>query len=754
MTKIYKNAILLLLVFSMLAGLATAFPMSAAESSKENSSGYTQKIVSVLFDNSTSMSNDGRLPAARYSLEILMSLLDERDIMYIAPMNIGGSAISSVDNCIKVELDEDKLSREAAIDQVMNNSKLSLNGSTPSKSMDTAIKILSEKHGLKGKGEINDPDKEYWFVILTDGMFENDKNAKNQAEKVENYIKHYPTLKTVYISFGGGVDLSGQTFMDQYLFTPYQTDEDGLASVIQQVSNQISGRYPLDGGNYEVSSDKKTVTVDIEKLGFPIASLSLIAQNCGATVDNAKYKDKEIKFHKNCTIVPEGSLAGKMQSAVSCEVKGSPYFTDGTLVFEFSSPIKTDEFSLFATPALDIDYYIETMVDGKWEKITPDYISQNLYKDDEIRVGYTVTDPSKSAPNNVVDLASLFGNVTATTFYDKTTRDITEKIPLSAGSHELLVQVSVLDGKFSMRDSVTLVVEESPDSFRVEVEGAKEISNANKPAEAIFTVYVNKTPATKDLLKDYDITVSVYDSGKNDVSFSKEIGSDGKIKVTMPVEEGKFDKYTFKLEITSPLNVSRSASLDVVYFPDSLTLTVSGADHLSITQYDLKKNEEGFTFLLSTGSLPFPFDNGITEFTLLVDGQDVSKYAKIERDKLTFVPTEENLKKIADEPGDKKVQLILTSKSHPNLNTEASTTLTVIKTVYEVVALSDLSNPTDSPPRNTATEFCASQSSETASLFPLTSSRSFTRKARSRSTSPSCSRRFSFPAAQPLTLKK
>ena len=98
MTKIYKNAILLLLVFSMLAGLATAFPMSAAESSKENSSGYTQKIVSVLFDNSTSMSNDGRLPAARYSLEILMSLLDERDIMYIAPMNIGGSAISSVDN--------------------------------------------------------------------------------------------------------------------------------------------------------------------------------------------------------------------------------------------------------------------------------------------------------------------------------------------------------------------------------------------------------------------------------------------------------------------------------------------------------------------------------------------------------------------------------------------------------------------------------------------------------------------------------
>ena len=84
-------ALLLVLTLFVTTFPLSSVPISAAEAgtgSGSNETRYTQKFVAVVYDNSGSMRNESRIPSAKYSLSMLMSMLDERDIMQIMPMNM------------------------------------------------------------------------------------------------------------------------------------------------------------------------------------------------------------------------------------------------------------------------------------------------------------------------------------------------------------------------------------------------------------------------------------------------------------------------------------------------------------------------------------------------------------------------------------------------------------------------------------------------------------------------------------------
>ncbi|MBE6636996.1 MAG: hypothetical protein E7618_04250 [Ruminococcaceae bacterium] len=690
--QLIRKTISVLLLLTFLLSAFAVFPATAADPSTNTEARYTQKIVTVVYDNSGSMAAGQRIPAAKYSLSMLMSLLDERDEMIIIPMN------KSPNGGISVDLgnpDRDKVLNDIIGYSVLN---YQYGKGTPSSSLKTAVSTLASR-GLKDSDHLieSEPDKEYWLVVLTDGLFEDNADPSYQADRLVDAVDRYPTLHTVYVSFGSGaIDISGQSKLNKYQLstycqvpeTPTNDGRDDLVAVMQKISNQISGRYPLKNNQYTASGN--SVTIDLSQIPFSLSSLSVIAQDCGATIESVSYNNADpdsgnskVNLQKVCTVRPDSSLG--IRAGCTFEVVSDTYLYGGSLTLQFSGDVNPEKLSIIAEPALGIDYYFEAQVDGQWKRVDVNYINNNLSKKDSIRVGYEVLEQVNNTP---IDLEKVFGDVKSKILYNQITYKTGEEIPLVVGTNEISIEVSVMDGAYTLRNGEILTIQEDPTYFRIEVQGDTTVSGSSPTTSPIFTVYVDNLPATKDKLADY-VCTAVATASDGTVLFDKEVSpsGDGRITVPLSMETNKFDVYTITLTVKSPQYLTRTASHSVTYVPSSLDLTIEGNTSLSITQYDLKSNTQGFTFALSANGQPFPFINGLTEHKVLINNVDVTDSVTVSGNTLVYIPTEQNLQGLHRTPGDYQIQLLLTSTSYPNLNTDSTVSITIIKTVYTVVPI-------------------------------------------------------------------
>ncbi len=678
----------LILALLLLLPLFSAFTATAADSDGTAEAEYTQKVVAVVYDNSGSMTHeDDRIPSARYSLALLLSMLDKRDALKIFPMN----------NCpdgIPVDL-SDKVDRSQTIQSVLGHSAITNhNGSyTRTDSTKKAISYLKD-NDMKDESTAGESksDKEYWLIILTDGQFNNKNDVDYQATTVKDLIAPYPTMNTVYVSFGSSaIDISDHPDLADLKktekFMPFcQVPAGQLPSTMQEISNKISSRYPLTKGTqYTVSGN--TVTIDLDKIPFSVSGFSVVAQGCGATVNKnggaytppPNGSATAVSLHDICAIGGSGFLVD-----LGCSFKVTPAtnLNGGTLTLTFSDTINDDYLAIYADPAFDLSYYVEAEGPQGWHRISDvREITSNMRPGDRIRVGYEVYDPVKK---ETLNLDTVFTDVVADVFYNNDKYATLEPIELVKGSLPLSVRVSVMGGDFTLRDSVVLTVQEDPSHFRVEVMGDTTVSGVNPSTTPIFTVFINNVPASKDQLSDFRFTAKVTADLGGDL-FEKEVDpyADGTIRIPLDFETNKFDVYNVSLLVESPQYLPLTAEYSVTYVPDNLSLTLEGDQQLSITQYDLKSNTQGFTFVLTANGQPFPLKNDLIEYKLTVGGKEVAVEAT--GNTLTFVPTDQNLNGLHRTPDDYEVKLELTSAQYPNLATSASASLIVIKTVYTVV---------------------------------------------------------------------
>lgn len=700
MKNILKRVLSLAVALTVLLGITVVAKPSVASANGNSEVRYTQKIMAVVFDNSGSMKDGHRISAAKYSLSLLMSMLNEKDEMYIVPMN---AAFSS-----NIQVDLAASDRNAVLEDIDSNFLLNnFSGGTPSRSVSNAVSLLETK-GLKSNGdaEINadENNKEYWLMILTDGLFEDVNDSEYQANIIKNAIEDYPSLHTVYVSFGSGaMDLSDRAQLDSFPFyTPYYQvpetpteNEEDLVEVLQKVTNLITGRYPLSDSQFSVNGS--TLTIDLSQIPFSISSLSIVAQNCGAKVKSVEYKngltegDPKVANEKICLIKPGSDLQISNGCAFTTTCDG--YLYGGTLTYTFDGPISIDKLSIYAQPILDISAYMEATIGGEYKRVTAREINENLGVGEKICVGYEVFE---QVNNTVIDLQKVFGSVSTSVVYGGEQYDIGEKIPLKEGSNQLTVEISLMDGAFTLRKTETLIVEKDPSFFRIEAAGDTVISGSNPKTEAIFTVYLNNSPATAADLANHTCN-AVATASDGTVLFEKLVqpSADGKITVPYKIETNKFDVYSISLTVTTPDNISRTAVHSVTYTPSSLDLTVDGENHLTLTQNELWDNTKGFTFVLTTNGQPFPIANGITEYTLRVGDADVTQSATVSGNSLIFVPTKDNIGAAYANPADYEVTLSLTSSSMPNLNASATAKLTVEKTVFSIIPIESGSKDID-----------------------------------------------------------
>lgn len=605
MKKIQRVTSLLLVLACLVSVLAV---VSSGTTSTANSGGassaasddsdvrYTKKIVSVMFDESGSMTRtiDGRednidenIPKnvtrkdfALYSLQMLVSMLSERDELIITPMHHTNSPI---------QIDLSDPDRNSQL-EFLNDFNFGYN--TPDTAIDAAIDRLVDK-GLKDSQNLaaTPEDTEHWLVILTDGEFsgyEDDIDATTNL--IEGKIDDYPSLKTVFISFSTDApDLTNTSLTQKYPFTSYVApDADSVINTMQSVANQLSGRYILDQNLYSVNGTQ--VTLNLDNLKFSLRSISLIAQNCNATLKKATYKGESMDISIPCEIVPSQDFVEKtgIKNGCSAVINGNKFFSGGALTLEFSAPVTKENLSIMAEPALTIKSYVERLDGSNWVLTDEQYINANLVKDNKLRVGYEVYE---QATGQKVDINTIFKDdvVTSVTYAQNgynipSGETVSEPITLVTGNNEIAVSVSVMDGAYKMYSTVRCIIEEDPKNYRIDANVADKISYYDKCAYASYTIYADGKKLNSLDSYDYEATVTAPDGSTATFKkgASRELSEDnGVVSLKIDAVEGKYGTYTVKFKVYNEFRISREANHTLEYKQPEITVNPTGTDRLN-----------------------------------------------------------------------------------------------------------------------------------------------------------------------------
>ena len=146
-----KRIISLLLMVLMILSLLLCFPLTASADSM-----YIRKVVSLVYDDSTSMNGD-KWAYANYATQVFTGMLNNEDKLYITYM-------SAVQDDPSHEPDEVDLSSGAiqkSVDSIRDHDDRQ---DTPFAAVQTAYDKLLDV-------DDSNPNTQYWLVVISDGDF-------------------------------------------------------------------------------------------------------------------------------------------------------------------------------------------------------------------------------------------------------------------------------------------------------------------------------------------------------------------------------------------------------------------------------------------------------------------------------------------------------------------------------------------------------------------------------------------------------
>ena len=156
-----KKAFIILIVLVLILSAGPKLTASAE-------SLYSQKVVSVVYDDSVSIHVNGskNWSYANYAMQSFCGLLNKQDKLFI-------TFLSDPDKPVNIDLSSD---RQAAVDSIRTHSKAK---GTPYSAIDNAYKVLNNVSG-------SNKNTQYWLVIITDGVFVKKEKSKTSNEVLIN----------------------------------------------------------------------------------------------------------------------------------------------------------------------------------------------------------------------------------------------------------------------------------------------------------------------------------------------------------------------------------------------------------------------------------------------------------------------------------------------------------------------------------------------------------------------------------------
>lgn len=732
--KRFKKPLATLLALLCLLTNVLIVPLAAAGSS--STSGAPQKkVVSVLYDNSTSMNmyeDEYRYQYARYAIQMLVGLLGPDDKLVINPMNDlddYNNPISSTKHHVVVELDTDKATRTAEIERILDKktsntflAKPPL-GLTPPDGLQYAVKELTDA-GMKKTanlevGEVS--DTQYWLIILTDGPFDDKKEGKKVIASgtynlIQPEIDGYSSLQTVYLAFGQDKKFDSITsdlekLAKEQPFTWYHAPTSGeFLQAMEDVANQITGRYTLPSDQY--TSTGTEVTIDLNKVDYTVSNISVFGQNCDAELKSATLDGKALDITQKCVITPDQELKDNTdikKNGFSAVVKTNGYLTKGVLKLTFTAPV--NNLAVLVEPALRLEAHLEYQTGGQWTEADVATVCGQCKPNDTVRVGYRVYDRATDQEIKWDALDDQFGTPAVKITYankayetDKSSHDI----KLQLGKGEISVQLSLMNGSYNLYDAIMCNIRNA-DDFYVKSDGDGAIKSDKPQGKVTFSVYDKSVGGNKSLteaqMKDYSWTVTAYHAESEQAAKAKgKLQGDGTILVEFEPVDDLYGDYTVEIEVKDEQGVPAKGSHKIAYSPAKIDVTVVSGNNLALSQHQLKLQDDPvgnnrpdyqvrtivFQVVSGDNKQPIALDGPLVNYKLMVGSADITQKAldagqiTIDGNRLTYTPTESNFGAAATSLGDKQITLAVTGKEFPDLKDSETAILKVCDTAYDV----------------------------------------------------------------------
>lgn len=679
MVKRQKSILIVLLVCTLfltvfLPLFSLPFVLSVEADDEVN---YKKKIVSVVFDNSGSMIDGQKTPLAKYSLQTLAASLGTNDTLIVCPMNQSNGR-----DPFSIDLTKDDRTDEIASKINKNNNSLNGNGLTPLASVDNAIAELV-KNGMQKTEELanEELDKEYWLIVLTDGQFDNLDDETACATALEERIKGYAGLNTVYMSFGSGAfDLTNTDLSKNYPFSAYYAKEAvDVIDAMEDVSNKILGKYGADAKTYEVADN--TLTIDLDKFDFAVNSVSVLAQNCGAEFKNATYNGKEISPAQRASLNSYGVT--NLSPGYVAVFKNDEYMSGGKLVLVYDKSL--NDVSVLIEPAIFIDAYVEYLDNGSWKKTDMQFINSNLMPGDQIRIGYNVLN---AANHSVIDTKTIFGEHVEKVTYCGSGYKIGETIELHEGNNEIAITVEVLGGRYAMRSSLMCYVEKDPTYYRIESVLKQGEGEEYKKANVVFTVFVHDQRLSKtEIDEKYDWTVEATDPAGQSIEVSKLLNENGEIQVDFDGTALGFGKYNIKARVVNKeSNIARTTTQAIALVPKSMSVSCLNEGGLQISEYRLRETSEKVEFELVLDGVTETFKNDIIDYKVTIGGVDITSKCTVDDKKIVYVVDTASLTELGALKVGKK-QIKIEASALGGLTAQAVYDFEILASVYRVEKL-------------------------------------------------------------------
>ncbi len=311
MEKVFRRTKWGIVIFAFLAGFGLLWESGVSCKAESNNinmdDGTKKKVISVIFDNSTSMCRNDEEPKeytprwveADYALKALAAMMNEGDELniYFIKDDTGKSKKINIGKNLETVIEQ--------IDNYMKN--MTLYDGTPFDNVEKAADDLKDR---QKKDEKKGEDNDYWIVILTDGYFTKIENNKLttidkeiiKAKMVDLTKKSRDALSIAYVYIEGGMPqdkdyLSGME--DSRIFIP---DEEGnVTERLIDIANKIYKRITIkDTGEYfEKYNDKVEISWDV-----PVEKMLILTQYEGAEISyskeyNESVEDTELELQDN-----------------------------------------------------------------------------------------------------------------------------------------------------------------------------------------------------------------------------------------------------------------------------------------------------------------------------------------------------------------------------------------------------------------------------------------------------------------------